>query len=163
ARRAGGDDGRERGGDDCLRRGSGGARGRREPHRESRGGGRTRCGAARSATAHAGLAPGGAAAGGRGDGPARRAEANAGEPLRSGGAGDTKEATPRRVPGRSVGPGKVSAQEFRLQKDKVRVYALARELDMESKDLLDFCRQAGIDVKNQLSSLDPEQRDLIEA
>jgi len=30
---------------------------------------------------------------------------------------------------------------------------------MESKDLLDMCRQAGIDVKNQLSSLTPEQRD----
>lgn len=46
--------------------------------------------------------------------------------------------------------------------DKVRVYALARELNMESKDLLDMCRQAGFDVKNQLSSLDPEQRDAIE-
>ena len=34
-----------------------------------------------------------------------------------------------------------------MQKEKVRVYALARELDMESKDLLDMCRQAGYDVK----------------
>src|SRR5437867_3108851 len=33
---------------------------------------------------------------------------------------------------------------------------------MESKDLLDLCRQAGIDVKNQLSSLEPEQRDAVE-
>src|SRR5262249_55250708 len=33
---------------------------------------------------------------------------------------------------------------------------------MESKDLLDLCRQAGIDVKNQLSSLDPDQRDAVE-
>src|SRR5581483_2041387 len=33
---------------------------------------------------------------------------------------------------------------------------------MESKDLLDLCRQAGIDVKNQLSSLDPDQRDVVE-
>ena len=49
-----------------------------------------------------------------------------------------------------------------MQKEKVRIYALARELDMESKDLLDLCRQAGIDVKNQLSSLDPEQRDAVE-
>jgi len=49
-----------------------------------------------------------------------------------------------------------------LQKEKVRVYALARELNVESKDLLDLCRQAGIDVKNQLSSLDPDQRDLVE-
>jgi translation initiation factor IF-2 len=46
-------------------------------------------------------------------------------------------------------------------KDKIRVYVLARELDMESKDLLDLCRRAGMDVKNQLSSLDPEQKDQI--
>jgi translation initiation factor IF-2 len=48
-----------------------------------------------------------------------------------------------------------------LQREKLRVYALARELNMESKDLLDMCRQAGMDVKNQLSSLDPEQQDAI--
>ena len=29
---------------------------------------------------------------------------------------------------------------------------LAHELDMESKDLLDLCRQHGIDVQNQLST-----------
>src|SRR5262245_10189764 len=57
--------------------------------------------------------------------------------------------------------GVVCTQESRLQ-DKVRVYALARELNMESKDLLDMCRHAGIDVKNQLSSLDPDQRLMIE-
>ena len=56
----------------------------------------------------------------------------------------------------------LSVQELHLQKEKVRVYALARELNIESKDLLDMCRQAGIDVKNQLSSLDPDQRDLVE-
>ncbi len=50
-----------------------------------------------------------------------------------------------------------------MQNEKIRVYVLARELDMESKDLLDMCRQAGFDVKNQLSSLEPEQRDAIEA
>lgn len=49
-----------------------------------------------------------------------------------------------------------------MQREKVRVYSLARELNIESKDLLDLCRQAGIDVKNQLSSLDPEQRDQVE-
>jgi translation initiation factor IF-2 len=53
-------------------------------------------------------------------------------------------------------------QEFGLQKDKVRIYQLARDLNVESKDLLDLCRQSGIDVKNQLSSLDPDQRDMIE-
>jgi translation initiation factor IF-2 len=56
----------------------------------------------------------------------------------------------------------LSAQEFGLQKEKVRVYALARELNIESKDLVDLCRQAGIDVKNQLSSLDPDQREAVE-
>jgi translation initiation factor IF-2 len=49
-----------------------------------------------------------------------------------------------------------------LQKEKVRVYALARELNVDSKDLLEMCRQAGFDVRNQLSNLEPEQRDLIE-
>jgi translation initiation factor IF-2 len=56
----------------------------------------------------------------------------------------------------------MTVEEHRLQREKVRVYALARELNMESKDLLDLCRQAGYDVKNQLSSLDPEQRDAVE-
>ena len=50
-----------------------------------------------------------------------------------------------------------------MPQEKVRVYALARELDMESKALLEMCRQAGFDVKNQLSSLEPDQRDMIEA
>ncbi len=50
-----------------------------------------------------------------------------------------------------------------MLKEKIRVYVLARELDMESKDLLDLCRQHGMDVKNQLSSLDPEQQDVIVA
>src|SRR5437764_14911579 len=51
----------------------------------------------------------------------------------------------------------ISLEEQRLQKERVRVYALARELDMESKDLLDLCKQAGFDVKNQLSNLEAEQ------
>ena len=49
-----------------------------------------------------------------------------------------------------------------MQREKVRVYALARELKIDSKDLLDLCKQAGFDVKNQLSSLEPEQRDQLE-
>src|SRR5205814_2245595 len=47
------------------------------------------------------------------------------------------------------------------QKERVRVYALARELNLDSKDLVELCRQQGIDVKNQLSSLDPQHCDLI--
>ena len=35
-----------------------------------------------------------------------------------------------------------------MQREKVRVYVLARELNVESKDLLDICKQAGFDVKN---------------
>ena len=50
----------------------------------------------------------------------------------------------------------ISLRRSRLQKERVRVYALARELDIESKDLLDLCKQAGFDVKNQLSSLEPD-------
>jgi len=45
--------------------------------------------------------------------------------------------------------------------EKIRIYALAKELDLESKDLIDLCRQHGIEVKNQLSSLDPDQRDAV--
>src|SRR5262245_44286103 len=55
-----------------------------------------------------------------------------------------------------------SCEECCLQKEKVRVYALARGLKIDSKDLLDLCKQAGFDVKNQLSSLEPEQRDQLE-
>src|SRR5438309_11562334 len=61
--------------------------------------------------------------------------------------------------GSSGGTG-LTVQEFHLQ-ERIRIYALAKELDLESKDLIDLCRQAGIDVKNQLSSLDPDQRDAV--
>ena len=49
-----------------------------------------------------------------------------------------------------------------LQKEKVRIFALARELGMESKALLALCQEHGIDVKNQLSTLEPDQRDAVE-
>jgi translation initiation factor IF-2 len=52
-------------------------------------------------------------------------------------------------------------REFRLLKEKVRIFALARELGMESKDLVALCRQNGIDVKSQLSTIEPEVRDQI--
>src|SRR5438132_767190 len=52
-------------------------------------------------------------------------------------------------------------EEQRLQKDKVRVFELARELDMESKDLMVLCRRHGVELKNQLSNVSPEQRDQI--
>lgn len=50
-----------------------------------------------------------------------------------------------------------------MQNEKVRIYHLAHELDMESKALLDLCRQHGIDVRNQLSTISVEQRDAIVA
>lgn len=46
--------------------------------------------------------------------------------------------------------------------EKIRVFALARELDMESKALLTLCQAHGIDVKNQLSTLEPETRAVVE-
>jgi len=49
-----------------------------------------------------------------------------------------------------------------LQREKVRIYALAKELNVDIKDLLDLCHQAGFQVKNHMSSLDPEQRDAME-
>src|SRR3954463_7601482 len=48
-------------------------------------------------------------------------------------------------------------EEFRLQTEKMRVYALAKTLDVESKLLLDYCKELGYDIKNQLSSLDADQ------
>src|SRR5262245_60142718 len=32
---------------------------------------------------------------------------------------------------------------------------------MDTKDLLDLCKKAGFEIKNQLSSLEPEQRDAV--
>jgi translation initiation factor IF-2 len=45
---------------------------------------------------------------------------------------------------------------------KIRVYALARELNVDTKELMDLARANGIDVKNQLSNLEPDQRDALE-
>ena len=48
-----------------------------------------------------------------------------------------------------------------MQKEKVRLYLIAREIDVDSKDLVDLCKSQGWDVKNQLSSIEPEQRDIL--
>lgn len=50
-----------------------------------------------------------------------------------------------------------------MQNEKIRVYVLARELNIDTKLLLDKCKAAGYDVKNQLSNLEPEQRDAVVA
>jgi translation initiation factor IF-2 len=48
------------------------------------------------------------------------------------------------------------------QREKVRVYALARELNIDTADLLLLCQQAGYEVKNQLSNLEPDQQQKLE-
>ncbi len=50
-----------------------------------------------------------------------------------------------------------------MQNEKVRIYVLAHELDMKSEALIDLCRKHGMEVKNQLNTLTPEQRDTIVA
>ncbi|QJW95350.1 hypothetical protein FTUN_2898 [Frigoriglobus tundricola] len=45
---------------------------------------------------------------------------------------------------------------------KVRVFNLAKDLNVESKLLLDFCKELGFsDIKNQLNGLEPEQVDAL--
>lgn len=42
---------------------------------------------------------------------------------------------------------------------KIRIFALAKELNLDSKLLIDHCAKAGIAVKNVLASISPEERD----
>lgn len=45
---------------------------------------------------------------------------------------------------------------------KVRIFALAKELEMDSKELIDVCREAGIEIKNSaLASISEEERDKV--
>jgi translation initiation factor IF-2 len=53
-------------------------------------------------------------------------------------------------------------KEFGLSKDKVRVYQLARELDVESKDLVEMLQAAGADVKNHMTAIDADIKQLAE-
>jgi translation initiation factor IF-2 len=51
-----------------------------------------------------------------------------------------------------------------LAQDKgKRVYQLAKELGVESKELLDYCKELGYDIKNQLSALSGDQADAVVA
>src|SRR5947208_7099474 len=43
----------------------------------------------------------------------------------------------------------------------MRVYQLAKTLGVESKELLDYCKELGYDIKNQLSNLNPDQCDAL--
>jgi translation initiation factor IF-2 len=49
-----------------------------------------------------------------------------------------------------------------LSRDKVRLYQLARELDVDSKELIDLLKAAGADVKNHMTTIDAETRQLAE-
>ncbi len=45
---------------------------------------------------------------------------------------------------------------------KIRIFALAKELGIDSKELIDYCNQAGVPAKNSaLASISPEQRDIV--
>ena len=45
---------------------------------------------------------------------------------------------------------------------KIRIFALAKELGMDSKELIDLCSQAGIELKNSaLASITPAERDIV--
>ena len=45
---------------------------------------------------------------------------------------------------------------------KIRIFALAKELDIDSKLLIDYCAKAGITIKNSaLASISPEERDRV--
>ena len=45
---------------------------------------------------------------------------------------------------------------------KPRVYVLANELDLDTKTVLEFCKELGYgSIKNQLSSLEPDQVDAV--
>ena len=52
-------------------------------------------------------------------------------------------------------------QQTKDNKEKVRVFALARGLGVDSKTIIDICKGLGFDVKSQLASLEPEQVDAL--
>ena len=46
---------------------------------------------------------------------------------------------------------------------KIRIFALAKELDIDSKLLIDYCAKCGVQAKNVLASISPEERDQVVA
>jgi translation initiation factor IF-2 len=53
-------------------------------------------------------------------------------------------------------------KEKEAKDKKVRVFNLAKELNLESKVLLDYCKELGFtEIKNQLNGLEPEQVDAL--
>jgi len=43
----------------------------------------------------------------------------------------------------------------------VRIYELSREFDMSNKDVIEICRQAGLEVKSHSSTIDEDEADMI--
>ncbi|MBV5261760.1 translation initiation factor IF-2 [Synechococcus moorigangaii CMS01] len=50
-----------------------------------------------------------------------------------------------------------------MNNEKVRIYELSKELDLENKDILEFCAQLSIDVKSHSSTITIEEADKIRA
>ena len=46
---------------------------------------------------------------------------------------------------------------------KIRIFALARDLGLDSKVLIDICEQAGVKLRNALATISEEERDQIVA
>jgi len=46
---------------------------------------------------------------------------------------------------------------------KIRIFALAKELSLDSKVLIEHCQAAGLTVKNALATISPEERDKVVA
>lgn len=46
---------------------------------------------------------------------------------------------------------------------KIRIFALAKELDIDSKLLIEYCAKSGVQAKNVLASISPEERDQVVA
>ena len=43
----------------------------------------------------------------------------------------------------------------------VRIYELSREFDMPNKEVIEICREAGLEVKSHSSTIDEDEADLI--
>ena len=46
---------------------------------------------------------------------------------------------------------------------KIRIFALARDLGLDSKVLIDLCEQAGVKLRNALATISEEERDTVVA
>ena len=46
---------------------------------------------------------------------------------------------------------------------KIRIFALARDLGLDSKVLIDLCEEAGVKLRNALATISEEERDQVVA